>query len=133
MAKKRILVVDDAFFMRKLIRSILEEAGFEVCGEASNAVEGVKLYKELKPDVVTLDIIMPKIEELDGITAVREILSFDPQAKIIIISALGEYRLIQEALSYGAKDYIVKPFTKVRLLGVIRKVLGEEYGGNTLR
>ncbi len=133
MAKKRILIVDDALFMRNLIKSILEEAGFEVCGEASNALEGVKLYKELRPDLVTLDVIMPKIEELDGITAIKEILFFDPQAKIVIISALGEHRLVQEALRYGAKDYIVKPFTKAGLLNVIRKVLGEESAGNTAK
>jgi len=133
MAKKRILVVDDALFMRNLIKSILEEAGFEVCGEASNALEGVKLYKELRPDLVTLDVIMPKIEELDGITAIKEILFFDPQAKIVIISALGEHRVVQEALRYGAKDYIVKPFTKVGLLSIIRKVLEEENGGNTAK
>ena len=133
MAKKRILIVDDALFMRNLIKSILEEAGFEVCGEASNALEGVKLYKELRPDLVTLDVIMPKIEELDGITAIKEILFFDPQAKIVVVSALGEHRLVQEALRYGAKDYIVKPFTKAGLLNVIRKVLGEESAGNTAK
>jgi len=133
MAKKRILIVDDALFMRNLIKSILEEAGFEVCGEASNALEGVKLYKELRPDLVTLDVIMPKIEELDGITAIKEILFFDPQAKIVVVSALGEHRLVQEALRYGAKDYIVKPFTKAGLLNVIRKVLGEEGAGNTAK
>jgi len=133
MVKKRILIVDDSLFMRNLIKSVLEEAGFEVCGEASNALEGVKLYKELRPDLVTLDIIMPKIEELDGITAIKEILFFDPRAKIIIISALGEHRLVQEALRYGAKDYVVKPFTKIELLKVIRKVLGEEGGGSTAK
>lgn len=131
--KKRILIVDDALFMRNLIKSVLTEAGFEVCGEASNALEGVRLYKELKPDLVTLDIVMPKMEELDGITAIKEILFFDPQAKIVIISALGEHKLVQEALSYGAKDYIVKPFTKIELLKVVRKVLGEEGGGNTTK
>jgi len=126
--KKRILVVDDALFMRNLIKSILEEAGFEVCGEASNALEGVKLYRELRPDLVTWDIIMPRMEELDGIAAIKEILSFDSQAKIVVISALGERRLVQEALRYGAKDYVVKPFTKVELLKAIRKILEEDGG-----
>lgn len=129
--KKRILIVDDALFMRNLIKSILEEAGFEVCGEASNALEGLRLYRELRPDLVTWDIIMPKMEELDGITAIKEILSFDSQAKIIVVSALGERRLVQEALRCGAKDYIVKPFTKMELLKAIEKVLGEEGGGTT--
>ncbi len=132
MVKKRILIIDDSLFMRNLIKSILEEAGFEICGEASNALEGVKLYKELRPDLVTLDVIMPKMEELDGITAIKEILFFDPQAKIVVVSALGERKLFQEALSYGAKDYIVKPFTKIELLKVIRKVLGEN-GGYTAK
>lgn len=123
--KKRILIIDDAVFMRSLIKDILTKAGYDICGEAANALEGVAQYKELRPDLVTLDIVMPKMEEVDGITAVKEIVYADPQANIIIISALGEKRLIQEALSYGAKDYIVKPFTANKLLGVVNRLLGE--------
>lgn len=124
--KKRILIVDDAVFMRNLIKDVLTKAGFEVCGEAANALEGVGKFKELRPDLVTLDIVMPRMEEIDGISAVREILSIDPQAKIIIISALAERRLVQEALAYGAKDFIAKPFMAHKLLKVVTSVLGEK-------
>jgi two-component system chemotaxis response regulator CheY len=125
MIEKRILIIDDAMFMRNLIKDILTKAGFEVCGEAGNAVEGVEKYKELKPDLVTLDIVMPRMEEIDGITAVKQIIAIDPTAKIIVVSVLAERKLVEEALSYGAKDFIVKPFTAEKLLMVIRRVLGE--------
>jgi two-component system, chemotaxis family, chemotaxis protein CheY len=124
--KKRILVIDDAIFMRSLIKDILTKADFEICGEAENAVEGVELYKQLRPDLVTLDIVMPKMEEVDGITAVKQIIYIDPRANIIVVSALAEKRLIQEAMSYGAKEYIVKPFTASKLVGVVNKVLSIE-------
>ena len=125
MMEQRILIIDDAMFMRNLIKDILAKAGFNICGEAANAVEGVEKYKELKPDLVTLDIVMPRMEEIDGITAVKQIISNDPTAKIIVVSALAERRLVEEALSYGAKDFIVKPWTAEKLLTVIRRVLGE--------
>ncbi len=126
MERKRVLIVDDALFMRNLIRDILVKAGFEICGEASNALEGVQKYKELNPDLVTLDIVMPMMEEMDGISAVREIISFDPEAKIVVISALGDRRLVQEALAYGAKDFVIKPFTAEKLLEVIKKAISSE-------
>lgn len=126
MNKKRILIVDDALFMRTLIKDILTKAGFEVCAEASNAMEGIEKYKELKPDLVTLDIVMPLIEEIDGVTAVKEIISFEPQAKIIVVSALGEKHLIEQSLAYGAKDFIIKPFTAPKLLDVVKRILDEE-------
>lgn len=126
MKKKRILVVDDALFMRNLIGDIVSKAGFEICGEAGNAVEGVEQYKKLKPDLVTLDIVMPKMEEVDGLTAVKQIVSFDPSARIVVISALAEKKLIREALAFGAKEFIIKPFTSEKLLTVINKVLTEE-------
>ncbi len=120
--KKRVLIVDDALFMRNYIRSILEKAGFDVCGEAVNAPEAVEKYKELKPDLVTMDIIMPRIEELDGVGAVKEIVSFDRNANIIIISAVGEEALVKEALSYGAKAFLVKPFKPDRFLDTINQI-----------
>lgn len=123
MIKKRILIIEDTLFMRNLIKDILTKEGFEICGESTNALEGVEKYKELKPDLVTLDIIMPKMEEIDGVTAVKEIISFDPQAKIVIVSALGEKRLIQLGLEYGAKDFVVKPFPASKLLEVVKSVL----------
>jgi len=125
MIAKRVLVVDDAVFMRNLIKDTLIKAGFDVCGEAGNAVEGLEKYKQLRPDIVTLDIVMPKMEEIDGITAVKEILGFDPAAKVVVVSALAEKRLIREALTNGAKDFVVKPFTAERIIGVINRILTE--------
>jgi len=122
---KRVLVVDDALFMRNLIKGILTKNGLEVCGEGANALEGVELYRSLKPDLITLDIVMPKMEEMDGITAVKQIMSLDARANIVVVSALAERRLVEEALSFGAKDFVVKPFTAEKLLEVVRRVLGE--------
>jgi len=128
MVKKRVLIVDDVLLMRNLIKSILHEAGYEICAEAGDVVEGVEKYKQLRPDLVTWDIIMPKKEEFDGFEGIREILSFDPQAKIIVVSALRERRVIQKVLSYGVKEYVIKPFTKKDLLSSVKKVLEEENG-----
>ena len=122
---KKILVVDDALFMRNLIKGILTKNGYEVCGEGANAIEAVELYKKLKPDMMTLDIVMPKMEEMDGITAVKQIMTMDGRANIVVVSALAERRLVEEALSFGAKDFVVKPFTSEKLLEVVRRVLGE--------
>ena len=121
--QKKVLVVDDAFFMRNYIRGILEEAGFEICGEASSAPEAVKKYKELKPDLVTMDIIMPRIEELDGIGAVAEIIGMSPEAKIVVISAIGEELLVKKALSMGAKGFIVKPFKADKLVDLLNQIV----------
>jgi len=122
---KKVLVVDDALFMRNLIKSILTKNGYEVCAEGANALEGVELYKKFKPDLVTLDIVMPKMEELDGISAVKNIMALDQKANIVVVSALAERRLVEEALSYGAKDFVVKPFTAEKLLEVVHRVLGD--------
>jgi two-component system chemotaxis response regulator CheY len=122
---KKILVVDDALFMRNLIKGILTKNGYEVCGEGANAIEAVELYRKLKPDMMTLDIVMPKMEEMDGITAVKQIMTADSHANIVVVSALAERRLVEEALSFGAKDFVVKPFTAEKLLEVVRRVLGE--------
>ncbi len=122
---KKVLVVDDAVFMRNLIKGILTKNGFEICGEGGNALEGVELYKSLKPDLVTFDIVMPKMEEMDGITAVKHIMALDPKANVVVVSALAERRLVEEALSFGAKDFVVKPFTAEKLLEVVRRVVGE--------
>jgi len=121
----RIMIVDDALFMRKMLEDILTSEGFEICGEAENGKEAVEKYKELKPDVVTMDIVMPKMEEIDGIGAVKEIMKIDSQAKIIIVSAMGQHALVVEAIQVGAKDFIVKPFQPSRVKEAIRRVLGE--------
>jgi two-component system chemotaxis response regulator CheY len=121
----RVLIVDDALFMRKMLGDILRKEGFEICGEAENGKEAIEKYKELKPDLVTMDIVMPKIEEVDGITAVKEIVKIDPQAKIIMVSAMGQHALVVEAIQAGAKDFIIKPFQPSRVIEAIRRVLGE--------
>ncbi len=120
--KAKVLVVDDAIFMRKMISDILESNGMEVAGEADNGAEAVKMYGELKPDMVTMDIIMP---EMNGIDAVRHIISEDSKAKIIMCSALGQQALVQDALEAGAKDFLIKPFNPSRVIEVIGKVLNQ--------
>jgi len=121
----RVLIVDDALFMRRMLADILKKEGFEICGEAENGKEGIDKYVELKPDVVTMDIVMPKMEEIDGVAAVREIIKRDPQAKIVIVSAMGQHALVVEAIQAGAKDFIVKPFQPSRVVEAIRRVAGE--------
>lgn len=117
----RVLIVDDAAFMRMMIKDILEKNGFEVVGDASNGLNGVELYKKEKPDIVTMDITMP---EMDGIEAVKAIKAFDPAAKIIMCSAMGQQTMVMDAIRAGARDFIVKPFQSDRVLEAIKKVLG---------
>jgi len=117
----RVLIVDDAAFMRMMIKDILEKNGFEVVGEASNGLKGVELYKTEKPDIVTMDITMP---EMDGIEAVKAIKAFDPTAKVIMCSAMGQQTMVMDAIRAGARDFIVKPFQADRVLEAIKKVLG---------
>ena len=121
----KVLITDDALFMRKMLSDILKKEGFEVSGEADSGKDAIEKYKELKPDLVTMDIVMPKMEEIDGIAAVREIMKIDPQAKIIMVSAMGQHALVVEAIQAGAKDFIVKPFQPSRVVEAIRRVLGE--------
>jgi two-component system, chemotaxis family, chemotaxis protein CheY len=118
--KARVLVVDDAIFMRKMISDILEGNGMEIVGEADTGALAVEKYKELKPDLVTMDIIMP---EMNGIDAVRQIISNDSQARIVMCSALGQQALVQDALTAGAKDFLIKPFNPSRVIEVISKIL----------
>lgn len=117
----KVLIVDDAAFMRMMIKDILQKNGFEVIGEASNGIEAVNLYKKERPDVVTMDITMP---DMDGIEAVKEIRAFDASAKIIMCSAMGQQSMVMDAIKSGAKDFIVKPFQADRVLEAIRKVVG---------
>ena len=120
----KVLVVDDALFMRKMLIDILKKEGFEVCGEAENGKDAIEQYKQLKPDLVTMDIVMPKMEEVDGIGAVREIMKTDPQAKIIMVSAMGQHVLVVEAIQAGAKDFITKPFQPSRITEALKRLLG---------
>lgn len=116
----RVLVVDDAAFMRMMLKDILTKAGHEVVGEAANGVEAVEKYKELKPDVVTMDITMP---EMNGIDAIKEIKKVDPNATVIVCSAMGQQAMVIEAIQAGAKDFIVKPFQAARVIEAVQKVL----------
>ncbi len=115
-----ILIVDDAAFMRMNLKKILEKNGHVIVGEAANGKEGFESYKENRPDLVTMDITMP---EMDGIEAVKKIMEFDSNAKVIMCSAMGQQSLVIEAIEAGAKDFIVKPFNKVRISEAIDKVL----------
>lgn len=120
MKGKRVLVVDDAIFMRTMIGDILKQAGYEVVGEASTGQEAVEKYKDVKPDLVTMDIVMP---DMDGIDAVREIMKFDPNARILMCSAMGQQGLVVEAIQAGARDFVVKPFQPSRVLEAVQRAL----------
>jgi two-component system chemotaxis response regulator CheY len=120
----KVLVVDDALFMRKMLSDILKKEGIEICGEAENGKEAIDKYQQLKPDLVTMDIVMPKVEEIDGIAAVKEIMKNDPQAKIIMVSAMGQHSLVVEAIQAGAKDFVTKPFQPSRVVEALKRVLG---------
>jgi two-component system chemotaxis response regulator CheY len=117
---KKVLIVDDAAFMRMMIKNIITKSGYEVVGEAENAAAAVELYKELKPDLVTMDITMP---EMDGIAGVKAIKAIDPNASIIMVSAMGQQAMVMEAIQAGAKDFIVKPFQQERILQAMERVL----------
>lgn len=116
----RIMVVDDASFMRRLLRQLLTENGHEVVAEASNGEEALRKYEQYKPDLVTMDITMP---DKDGIEGVKRILAFDPTARIVMCSAMGQQAMVVEAIKAGAKDFIVKPFDSKRVIDVINRVL----------
>lgn len=117
---KRILIVDDAAFMRMMIKDILIKNNFEVVGEAQDGAEAVEKYKELTPDLVTMDITMP---EKDGITALKEIKDINPEARIVMCSAMGQQAMVIDAIQAGAKDFIVKPFQSDRVIEAIEKSL----------
>ena len=116
----RILVVDDAAFMRKMVSDALTKGGHEVVGEAGNGNEAVARFQELKPDLTTLDITMP---EKDGITALKEIIELDPAARVIMCSALGQESKVLESIKLGARDFVVKPFQPARVQEAVEKAL----------
>ena len=121
---KKILIVDDAKFTRTMLKNIIKKIkNVEVCGEAGNGDEGVKQYKKLNPDLVTMDLVMP---EKGGIETIEEIIGFDKNAKIIVVSALGQETLVLEAAKKGAKDFIVKPFKEEQVLDVVQRTLGSK-------
>jgi two-component system chemotaxis response regulator CheY len=117
----KILITDDAAFMRMMLADILKKAGHEVIGEAANGLEAIDKYQKLTPDLVTMDITMP---EMDGIEALKKIKEIAPQAKVIMCSAMGQQGMVLQAIQAGAKDFIVKPFQADRVLESINKVIG---------
>lgn len=117
----RVLVVDDAAFMRKMVSDALMGGGHEIVGEAANGAEAVQRFQELRPDIMTLDITMP---EKDGLAALKEIIAVDPGAKVVMCSALGQESKVLESIKLGAKDFVVKPFQVDRVLSAVEKALG---------
>ncbi len=117
---KRVLVVDDAVVMRMMIKGILSKNGYEVVGEAQNGAEAVEKYLALSPDLVTMDMVMP---EMDGISAVKQIVAHDPAAKVVMCTSMGQQALVVEAIQAGAKSFVTKPFQPPKILETIEKVL----------
>ncbi|MCQ6280189.1 response regulator [Bacillus sp. EB600] len=117
----RILIVDDAAFMRMMIKDILTKNGYQVVGEAADGIQAIEKYKETVPDLITMDITMP---EMDGISALKEIKKVNPNVKVIMCSAMGQQAMVIDAIQAGAKDFIVKPFQADRVLEAISKTLG---------
>jgi len=115
-----VLIADDAAFMRMMIKNILTDAGYEIVGEAENGTVAVSKYRELKPDLTTMDITMP---EMDGLAALREIRVQDPEARVVMCSAMGQQSMVIESIQAGARDFIVKPFQPERVLEAVQKAL----------
>lgn len=116
---KKVLICDDAAFMRNVLKGFIEKEGFEIVGEATNGNEAVIQYKTLKPDIVTMDITMP---EKDGLTALKEIMGLNSDAKVVMCSAMGQKAMVLDAIKSGAKDFIVKPFERERVLETLKKL-----------
>ena len=118
---KRLLVVDDAVFMRKMICGVAAEAGWEVVGEAANGLEAIALYDRLRPDLVTMDLVMP---QMGGLEALRQIRAEDPQARVVVVTALDQKQALMDSIREGAIDFIVKPFERQRVLNLLAKLGG---------
>lgn len=116
----KVLIIDDSKMSRRMLRTILEGIGHEIVGEAGNGEEGLALYKELTPDVVTMDITMP---EMDGIKCLQEIMGIDPAAKVLMVTAAGQASKLMEALKSGAKDFICKPYEPEQIINAVKEVL----------
>ncbi|MFD2045748.1 response regulator [Ornithinibacillus salinisoli] len=124
----RILIVDDAKFMRVTLSNILKNDNHEIVGEAENGLEAVQLYKQLQPDLVTMDITMPV---MNGIDAIKEIMDENKEAQVLVCSAMGQQKVVVEAIESGAKDFIVKPFDENRVLETVNRLLHKSQGLNT--
>ncbi|RII36350.1 response regulator [Clostridium chromiireducens] len=116
---KKVLIVDDAVYMRLSLKEILERNGFEVIGDAENGIEAINKYKMLSPDIVTMDITMP---EMDGVQALTEIKKIDSNAKVVMISAMGQESIVRESIMNGAKGFIVKPFKEENVIKSLSKI-----------
>lgn len=116
----KVLIADDAAFMRMMIKNILTEAGYEIVGEAENGAVAVAEHRELRPDLTTMDITMP---EMDGLAALKEIRGADPSARVVMCSAMGQQSMVIESIQAGARDFIVKPFQPDRVLEAVQKAL----------
>ena len=116
---KRILIVDDAMFIRYSLKILLEKNGFEVCGMAGNGQDGFEKYKELRPDIVTMNIVMPKVNGIEALKMIRE---FDPSAKVVMISASAREEIVRIAFMYGAKNFIAKPFEDQKVIQVLSEL-----------
>lgn len=116
---KRVLVVDDAVFMRSTLIRLLESNGFEIAGQASDGMEAVEAYKKLKPDIVTMDITMPVMSGLDALLKIK---AFDPGAKVVMITALGNEHMLKEAIEGGAVNFVVKPFQESKVIEVLKRI-----------
>lgn len=123
---KRLLVVDDALFMRKLIGTVAADAGWAVVGEACDGQEAVDSYEQLHPDLVTMDLVMPR---MTGLEALREIRARDPEARVVVITALDQKEALMDSIHLGAIDFVVKPFDRGRLLGLFQKLGGRQGPG----
>lgn len=117
----RVMIVDDALFMRSMLKDIFVRAGYEIVAEAENGEAALELYQESRPDLVTMDIVMPK---KSGIEALQEIMASDAEACVVMVSALGQDSLVLEAIESGAKDFIVKPFKEDKVLEIVRRITG---------
>ena len=115
----KVLIVDDAAFMRISIKNMLTKNGYEIVGEAENGAMGVQMYNDLQPDIVTMDITMP---EMSGLDALKEIIKADPQAKVVMVSAMGQEAMVREAIVSGAKGFIVKPFKEEGIIAAMKKL-----------
>ena len=118
-----IMIVDDSKFTRKMLSDILTEKGHQIVGEAENAEEAVELYERLKPDLVTLDIIMPEVEGTDAIFALKTMKRLNPKARVVMVSAMGQQEVVDECIQAGAKDFLVKPIVPSNVAGVVESVL----------
>ncbi len=116
---KRLLIVDDALFMRKLIGGVAAEAGWQVAGEAGDGRRAVELYESLRPDLVTLDLVMPVMGGLDALRLIRRL---DPAAQVVVVTAVDQKETLMESIREGAMDFIVKPFSRERVLSLLNKL-----------